>query len=504
VSKRDGARPRWSMLSLALGLAGCQSILGIEELSEGPRLPGGGTGGQGGNAGDMGVGGSVGSQGGSQGGSADPGVGGGGGAAGVDTAADAGRDAAAEPITVEGHVVNFYRRPMPGVLVTIGEEQALTDENGGFTIAGVVPPYDVSFIASATQNDLSFRSYAYVYQGLTRPDPTLQVYYGLPERAGSLDLTVNNAAFTDPNQRLIFAFSSPDGYHSVSGISSAAPPSLSPAWRGPAATAGNAHGLLVLRSSSVTGAPPVAYEAYQTTPLALSAAADSSVSLDMSDDTLTQVTLTGSVDSAQVGTPRHLLFTRFTDGTVLPLLTQEASQATFSYLVPALAGTSLIVAASAGPPGYALAHADGVPAAAEQNVALTLPQPVSLSAPGNATDVGPGTRFSWSTLGQTAQVFVWHLESDILEGIYVVTARSELTYPSVPGFSMTLATPDDDIGFYWAVETHGDHASVDAAAGPDGIYDSFALELDIPTGVSRGATGYFTNSEIRTVNVVAQ
>ena len=100
---------------------------------------------------------------------------------------------------------------------------------------------------------------------------------------------------------------------------------------------------------------------------------------------------------------------------------------------------------------------------------------------------------------------MWHLESDrYFEGIYVITSRSEIEFPSIPGYSMTLATPDDDFAFHWSVETHGDYPNVDAAAGPDGLYDAFALEVNVPTGPSRGSRGYYTNSERRTVDVAAQ
>jgi hypothetical protein len=367
-----------------------------------------------------------------------------------------------------------------------------------------VPPYDVSLIASAPQGDFSFRYYAYVYQGLTRPDPTLQVYYGRPQRSSTVNLTVSGASFMDDTRRLIFAFSSPDGSYSASGINFEAP-SLFLNWNGPGMTAGNAHGLLVLRSSTDTDAPPLAYEAYQTTALALNDEATSSLGLDMSADTLPQATLTGSVNAGAFGEHRHLVATRFADGTVLPLLGVDSTEEAFSFLVPSLPGGSLTVAASAGPPGYTVAHVDGVPAAANQNVALVLPRPVSPSAPSTGSNAGPGTTFAWSTVGQSAQVFVWHLESEgFFEGIYVITSQSEIAFPQVPGYSMTLPSDDNDFVFSWSVETHGDLPSVDAATGPEGVFDSFALEKNIGTGALRGSQGYYTNSDVRFVNIAAQ
>jgi hypothetical protein len=493
-------------LVLSCCIGGCQSVLGIEDLNEAPRPDTVGPGGAAG-AGTSGNGGSGNGANGGDNGGGTGGAAGGSGGGGMATQPDAGMGGAgvSGPITVAGRVVDFYRRPTPGLRVTIGEQEVLTGEEGEFSIAGVVPPYDVSLIASTSQSDFSFRYYAYVYQGLTRNDPTLQVYHGRPARSGTVNLTVTGASFLDDNRRLIFAFSSPDGYYSASGINSEAP-SLSPSWGGPPTTAGYAHALLVLRSSTDTDAPPVAYEAYRTTPLALGDGVDSDLALDMTAGAIPQVTLTGSVDAGSFGEHTQLVATRFADGTALPLLRVDSNQAAFSHLVPSLPSGSLTVAALAGPPGYGVVHVDGVPAAADQqNVALVLPRPVSLNAPAEGAQVGPGTTFAWSSVGQSAQVFVWHLESQAyFEGIYVVTAGSEITYPQVPGYSMVLPSADEDFAFYWSVETHGDFPSVDAAAGPEGLFDSFALEKNIGTGPSRGSTGYYTDSVSRIVNIAQQ
>jgi hypothetical protein len=504
-------------LGLSLGLlcciGGCQSVLGIEDLSEAPRPDAVGQGGDAG-AGTSGSGGTGNNAGGDENGASGAGgaggaggaAGGAGGSSGMGMLPDGGMAGAgvSGPITVAGRVVDFFRRPAPGLRVTIGQQEVLTGDDGEFSIAGVVPPYDVSLIASTSQSDFSFRYYAYVYQGLTRADPTLQVYYGRPERSSTVNLAVTGASFVDESRRLIFAFSSPDGHYAASGINFETP-SLYPGWGGPILTAGNAHALLVLRSSTDTDAPPLAYEAYRTTPLALSDEATSSLGLDLAASAIPQATLTGSVDAGPFGEYTQLVATRFADGTALPLLRAESNQAAFSYLVPSLPGGSLTVAALAGPPGYSVVHADGVPAAADQNVALVLPRPVSPNAPANGSQAGPGTTFAWSSVGQSAQVFVWHLESqEYFEGIYVITSQSEIPYPEVPGYSMTLPTTDDDFGFDWSVETHGDYPSIDAAAGPEGLFDSFALEKNIGTGAPRGSSGYYTNSDSRFVNIAAQ
>lgn len=509
--ERAPAAGRWrraGVVGWLCCIGGCQSILGIEELKQTARP---GTGGAGGDAG-VGSGGRAGALGGAAGGG-DSGGGGGAGSGAVGPGAvgpgaagpsDAGpSDAGARPITVSGRVIDFYRRPAPGLRVTIGAVEVLTDESGAFSVEGVEPPYDVSLIASTTVSDFAVRYYAYVYEGLTRPDPTLQVYHGLPGRSSSVNLGVSGATFEPgDNRRLIVAFSSPDGHYSASNVS-VDTATLAVNWSGPATTAGNAHGLLVLRASDLAGAPPLEYEAYATTPLALADEGTSSLGLDLSASSIPGVALTGSVDAGTLGVATHQVSARLADGTLLPLLSEASNQGLFSYLVPSLPGASLTVAASAGSPAFSVAHVDGVPAAAAEDVALVLPRPVALNAPASSAQVGPGSTFAWSTVGQSARVFVWHLESQgFFEGIYVITARSQIELPDVPGYALTLPS-DGEFSFTWSVETHGDYPSVDAATGPEGFFDSFALEKNLGTGLPRGDRGYYTNSALRLVNIAA-
>jgi len=492
------------VLGVVSCIGGCKGILGIEELNEGTRL-GVGQGGDSGAAGSAGSGANASGSGGVANGMS--GSGGGGSGSGSGGAASGGSDAGmgdagvSAPITVAGRVIDFYRRPVPDLLVTVAGQEALTDEGGEFTFYDVAPPYDVSLVVFALVNDFQVRNEAFVYEGLTRPDPTLQVYYGLTGRDSTLLLTVANTTLED-DRNLSLAFSSPDGHYAAATISGDAP-SLSPFWTGPASTAGNVHGLVVLRSATGTGAAPLAYEAYETTPLALDDRDTSSLTLDMSADVIPPVILTGSVDVGTLGVATNLISTRFADGTVLPLVSEVSNQGVFSYLVPSLPSASLTVAAAAGSPAYSVAHVDGVPAAGSPDVELVLPRPVAPTAPANGAQVGPGTTFAWSTLGQSARVFVWHLQSlDSLESIYVITARSQIEYPELEGFDLTLPT-DGEPAFYWTVETHGDYASVDAASEADGFYDSFALEKNVGTGLPRGSQGYYTSSELRFVEVVA-
>jgi len=484
----------------------CQSVLGIEKLETEPRLALGGAGGTlgmgGGQAGSeaspsngsggvSGVGGAAGE------------VGGGAGSGGVagGSAPDAGSpddaDAAAvpeAPLLVSGRVIDYFRHAVPSTPVSIGDVTVLTGQNGEFSFPDVAAPYTVSLVATRTLGGgAGFARYGYVYEGLTRSDPTLQVYTALTERSSDLTLQFANGDFdADPDRGVAIAFSSPDTHYGAYSIDSAETTLLgSPSWTGPTVTTGNIHALRLLRpDASFDGEPPVAFEAYQTSALAVADGMPSNVSFDMQAQAIASANVAGSVTGGTLSNRRNLVSLRFTDGTVLPFLDAEAQDG-FSYLVPNLPGASLIVAAADGfTAPYTVAYREGI-APGQQGVALSIPEPVTLNAPPGGAAVGSGTLFRWSALAQTARTFVWHMESvGYFEGIYVITARTEIPLPTVRDFSVI---PGD---VYWSVETHGDAADVDALTGPDGFLSSFARGRDNSSGPLRG-DGYFTESEQR-------
>jgi hypothetical protein len=173
------------------------------------------------------------------------------------------------------------------------------------------------------------------------------------------------------------------------------------------------------------------------------------------------------------------------------LLDDTSSAEEFTYLVPALPETSLVVAAADGSaafPPYALTWNDGL--APDADVALAIPNAVNLSTPQSGASVDAETSFAWSTAGQSARTFLWHLESTgpFFEGMLVVTQRTQIGLPQFPDFSLLPGTP-----FVWSVETHGDAPDVDALAGPDGFLDPFSVGENFPVGPGRGG-GYYTES----------
>lgn len=488
-----------SSLAACAGLAlACQGILGIEELKSEARPGSAGTGGSssGGDAGSGG-GGAAGSSGGTPNtaGSASGGSNAGtGGSAGAPIDSDGGVPDAGSVSdgVVSGRVIDFFRRPVPDVPVTIGGTTVATNAQGQFSIGGVTPPYDASLMLNTPRNG-GVAHYGYVFEGLTRPNPTLQVYTALPTRsASSISVGFQGNTFEENLHYVVLAWSSPDG---VFARDASGPTEYvgEPSWSGPAATAGTIHALDTYKD--VAGEPPVAYQAYQELPLTASDSQPASVGFNLPfDPTIVTDTISGTAThQGAVDSSTNSVSLLFADGTGMPLVEATPTGDAFSYFAPILAGTSLVVAASDGIVApYAVAHRGNL-AVGQTDVALAVPRPVNLSSPQAGAPVTPSTLFSWSRLSQTAQTFLWHLEFNATyEGMYVLTSRASI---ELPRFADSFTVPPGT-EVTWSVETHGDAPNVDAAAGPNGYLDSFAFGTTYPVGPSR-SDGYYTESERR-------
>ncbi len=399
------------------------------------------------------------------------------------------------PLTVSGRVVDFFRRPLPNIPVTIAGTTVATDAQGQFSFTEVTAPYTASLTLSYERNN-SPAHYGYVFDGLTRVDPTLQVYGGTPERGTTLTVAIQNADFAEPTREALFAFTSPDGSITAS-LGNAETTLVSPSWSGPATITGAAHALLVRRAGTLSSDPPVAYEAHQASTLAVSDAIPATTGFNLSPQAIPVANISGSASGGDASDRSNIVSLRFADGVVLPLIDESAPTEGFSYVVPVLPGASLSVAAANGfTAPFSVAHRENV-APGQAGLALAVPSPVTLGSPTSGAVVSDATPFVWSAVAQTASTFVWHLEFvDTFQGMFIITNRTTVTLPE---FADGLSVPPDTAVF-WSVETHGDQPSVDAATGPTGFLDAFALRADFPRGPS-SADGYFTESERREFTV---
>ncbi len=407
------------------------------------------------------------------------GLGGEGGAGGTDS-------------TVRGRVIDFWRHPIPNIPVEVNGTVTTTDDDGEFEIADVPAVYDASFIVASVGKHGPF-THGWVYQDLTRRDPTLQVYSGLPHQSVLVNLVGENVVETD-QPRLRYSISSPHG--TFSGYSSN-PTAASPSgvdWYGPSEATATVHALL-MQLDSDTGLP-ADYAAYDSSLVALVPGAPPTVTLDLSPDELPTGNLLGTVTGLVDPSRDNRVYVRFPTGGSIELLWDTAGPNSFSYLVPTLPQGSLTVSASVTDTngGLSVAHQDGLSAGSDP-VTLTLPTPSSLSVPATGTTgVDSTTRFRFvGSPDSDAYVVVMSSDFDNT-ALFIVTSREEFTIPEVVGGDFQLRL--DDLTYWW-VETHGDAGSVDEQAAPGGFLDAFSFtSIPEPLG-TRFGSGSYTSSDYR-------
>lgn len=542
-ARRGGSNKRFSYGALvstaAIGVA-CQGLLGVEDVHQGPP-PGAGTGsgatsGNGGSGGSAGKGaGGAGGKGGTTGGSAgssatggnggttggssgtggdsgeggsgdtsgnggttggSSGTGGAGGSAGMagSGGSNAGSAGSAGAVnndpTVRGKVINHWLHPVPNVPVMIGDAMVTTDASGLFEIPDVEATYDAKLVLTFSRYGSGQEQYGWVYEGLTRRDPTLQVYWGLPLNSANHQLTLTNAPI-ESNAVVVSALGGE--YHnwareSPTGVQT------STDWYGPGTVTMTGHGLTWLETNGL----PTSYTAYVATssPIAFADSGGQTMwALDLKPTTVTSGTLAGTVTSPTTGNRSNKAFVQFTTGASIQLFDHYGSSLTedFTYNVPTIPGASITLSAAEGPGGFgalAVAHADNLAAGA--TIALDIPTPPVITAPPDGTTISASTVMSWTPGTHDTYVFR-ALSDDFYEGVFVVTARTQINMPTFPnGFALR---PDDEVT--WRLETHGTAQTVDELAGANGFADAFAYGWgDYPEGPRRD-NGSFTMSLAR-------
>jgi len=483
----------WSLFALAAGA--CTSVIGIEELEEGPRP--GSTGGRdttggrsesGGSAGRAETGGS--STGGapaSTGGRSDSGgtggaqsTGGSPSAAGESPGGETGEGGSGEPApsTVEGKVIDFWGRPVPNVPVGIGDLTAATASDGTFTIEGVTPPYDVSLLI-----DNERLNYAWVYQGISRLDPTLQVEVGLPDRSNTTTFYLDNATFGGDNVVAV-SVGGPDSSYALKP--SGGQLTTFPTWSGPTTIEVTAHGLWWTETDTDTMPGPASFESYATSssPISFVASMPAEVRLDLSPVSVQSVRVQGTVVRSIDDSPNLSAYVRFPDTAAIELFSERVDSANFVFTAPEIPDAAIVAVGSHGNPfdgpyGVAGEAFDG------GGITITPPEPVALISPAtDAVNVGPSTTFEWT---KKPGALVLHIEdSDLYQGIYVVTMGTKITIPEVVG-GFTLRA---GAGHSWTVETHGTAETMDEVTGPEGFLDPLSYDWETPRGPKHGSPSF--------------
>jgi hypothetical protein len=437
---------------------------GARPGSGGAATGGGNNGGAGGLVPDASVGGAGGAGGATSGGAGGRAAGG---AGGQNTGGGGGAGGATGG-PVNGKVIDFWGHPVPNAIVTVGTAPSTdTGTTGTFSVAGVSGTYDVSLVVSYAGT-----TEGWLYKGLTRRDPTLQVDTAFDYH--NADTYATTVGFMFPGlgtQTVGYAFGSADG--NFSGVIAESPENLYYVYYyGPATTTGGAH---ALRWQYGAQNLPTIYKAYDTIQLTMvQAPTPVNFNLALGDDaSLMTGTISGNVTTGASTRENHV-YVRFDDGAALEVVNDPAPAAAgdYSYKVPVgLQNSGITVAAVDGVLGYppiAIVHQDG--AAAGQTVNLTIPSGRALLAPVDSATTTATTDFRWTT---GASVSVFTIAIDPFNGynkMHVVTAGTSVKIPSFPDATYTIP---QSVECYWWVETHGNWATMDDAAGSTGFMSAF-------------------------------
>jgi len=384
-------------------------------------------------------------------------------------AAGAGGAPAVITSPVTGTLIDYRRRKLPGVSIRIGDRETTTDAEGKFTIPEVAVRYDVTVRIQTSINN-SATTLIWQFQGLSRRDPTLQVFRGLPERSGEFRSHIGNVTFPLlADQTVLLAWSSPDGDFNFDTTSEDLD-YLSPVWTGPTTTTGTAHALLLTTSAGL----PSRYHAYDAQTVVMTADMRGQASFDLGTPLQEGAAISGIVKgNPGLGERRNEVYLRFRDQEVaLKIVDQWSAADSFNYPVPTLADASLTVVTKsvANPAGIAAAYAEVEPGGAP--LTLELPALPTLSAPDDGkTNIDGSTELHWSG---SARVFMLAARSiQTYDAIYVVTEAKQTRLPIGIQFGYTPQAASD---FEWSVEVHDAHANIDEATSEAGHLSAYASE----------------------------
>ena len=464
-------------------LGACSSVLGIEDLHQEPRPGSAGssnadagtstTSAGAGNGGKVGSGGN-GSSGAAQGGTTAPNAGTSAGGSVDGNGGTGGSGGAPEPTAgpVRGTLIDFWGRPLGNVTVQVGAETAATDRDGKFSFEGNVPAeYDASL---KLEREAGGKVYGWVYQGLTRRDPTLQVYQGRDDRDTDGYTTITSQDTVGENDTISGAWGTADGSYEKQDLDTSPNGNyFSPKWQGPAANMGTAHALLWSKNAAT--ALPSGYKSYEAKLIALEASTDASMSFALETMTIPSGNVTGTVSPVGAGERENKVFVRFKSGATLTLADHTPAADAFSYIVPQLTDASVSVAASEtdGNDAFSVVHKDGL-SPGDAVGELSIPAPAAIIGPsGNdAEAVDDATQFTFRGSADSAGAYVVHVEADAFyQSLYIVTQKTTFTLPKVldGGYSLTSGRV-----YRWWVETHGSFKTVDQMAQAGGSLDSYS------------------------------
>lgn len=389
---------------------------------------------------------------------------------------------------VRGRVVDFWGQAVPHVALDVDGQVVRADVDGVFEVNEARKIYDVSLVVHIEGE--ARETYAWTFEGLTRRDPLLQVYRGLPPRRATLRFTRLGAADRTPPCAAL-AISGEHGHDAFAFNEDAR---ISFVWRGPRVLDASAEVLFWEPPSTGDCGAVEAYLFPDSRVLRIQPGGvyDVEVRDPVAAQTMATSTITGRVVAAEPVTMS--LFAQTSGGSSVPIPSSPVVNGGYTQEVPLVEDATFVVAASRGGFGavdYAVSYVMGVQPGTS-DVDLALPSVSSLTSPPADARVARGESFEWEPTGVVSLFSVSEEQAFVTQ--YVVTRRSEVTLRDL---SHLGATWNHGAEHRWAVERHGAVASLDEWSSGFSL-DPFSVDFAVPVGPHRKAS-HFARSALRSV-----
>lgn len=377
--------------------------------------------------------------------------------------------------------------PLPGATVIVlgepGTTPSSTDSNGAFTIAGVLPPYDVAVVGP-----MPGPPFIFLYEGLTRPDPTLRTDWSpfallppVPHTGTQAGTLAQLTGFPVPGGTVDTVLIAPEN-----GPSGPVPANTSDSsWTANWPFSGPVQDNLTVHALEYTLDGASRPDAFSRSGSA-STVVTSNVappSLDVPLATVSTTTVSGAATVLDpVTMPPALVNVALAwdthGGPAMTLPGMVATAATFSLHAPVVPGGEIrLLAQTSTPQGPVSMEMRGV-TAGEGALEIALPAGVAPALPLNGAQVEPGTLMAWSAPPESVASIFLALPSGPVE---VIVHGNSMRFPDLSEIGLV---PFPNTSFVWGVgQVFGPFATLDDAAGPWGVQDSGATHFQMQSGI---------------------
>ncbi len=375
-----------------------------------------------------------------------------------------------ETRTITGRVLDAFATPVSSAkVIASAKANTVTTTAGVFTIPDVKIPYDLTVITAD-------RHYVYIYEDMTRPDPTVPISVATV-RAASVSGRLTGAHFPQTS-----SYASSVGFSSLEAIAMAVSasvdgsfsfPTQSPlVWGGPESTYGKLHAV----QWQVGGdGLPVAYQ-YGSRVVGTLQHQGIYSGQNIALTAVPNVLVLGGTIMLPSGYTlvAKELYLRLDDHSLLPIFTDRSLATTFSYKVPDIAGAScvLLVVARQGSSELAVFKT----ALRSGNISVEIPAAATAAqAPLDAAaGVNTSTTFGWSGLGG---MFELRLAPNNSSQPYYLVKTNARTF-KLPDLSQQGVSTPRAAAYRWQVIEDLTFNNSDAATGAEGL-DYFEQQISL-------------------------